>query len=335
VKGSSNDPAQHSDSESFSDDAKKNRKKRNAYQKIADDIRVKLLEAVKSGETLKSAAKRFKINYSSAKSILHTFRKEGRILKKSAQERTTKKKLNVENEQPVKTPKLNKKDSTNSAHKNHNKAEAPLMKKVKVEATPMGNHSESLPLGSLSTRHDNYMNTRGEDHQGRRTLMEKEDYMKVSGMKQEEYHNQSEIGQRVRKMSAQHEENTMQNMQKLKFYDNMYPGYYEEFFDFAGNNQHMYGDNHHHQPQQHNNYMFFPQQFDHSEMPSIHHKTQGQDDFQFLDSNAFLFSKGTNGHLGFDEKMEGQQNLFKEALRKTSFFSYTSNGFRKGSFDMM
>jgi len=72
--------------------SKKIRKKRNAYQKIDDEIRVKLLEAVQQhGETLKAAAKRYGINYSSAKSILHTYRKEGRILKKSAQDRTLKK----------------------------------------------------------------------------------------------------------------------------------------------------------------------------------------------------------------------------------------------------
>jgi predicted transcriptional regulator len=80
------------DDDSVSGRSKKIRKKRNAYQKIDDDIRVKLLESVQhNGETLKSAAKRFNINYSSAKSILHTYRKEGRILKKSAQDRTMKK----------------------------------------------------------------------------------------------------------------------------------------------------------------------------------------------------------------------------------------------------
>jgi ribosomal protein S25 len=77
----------------LSQKSKKIRKKRSAYQKIDDDIRVKLLEAVQQrGETLKSAAKRYGINYSSAKSILHTYRKEGRILKKSAQDRNGKRK---------------------------------------------------------------------------------------------------------------------------------------------------------------------------------------------------------------------------------------------------
>jgi hypothetical protein len=67
-------------------------KKRNKYQKIDDEIRLKLVEAVeKNGEMLKTAAKRFKINYSSAKSIFHTYRKEGRILKKLVKDRYKKK----------------------------------------------------------------------------------------------------------------------------------------------------------------------------------------------------------------------------------------------------
>jgi len=78
------------EADSLCDGSKKIRKKRNTYQKIDDDVRLKLLDAVKHGETLKSAAKKYKINYSSAKSILHTYRKEGRILKKSAQERNIK-----------------------------------------------------------------------------------------------------------------------------------------------------------------------------------------------------------------------------------------------------
>src|SRR5688572_11290313 len=67
--------------------SKKIRKKRNAYHKIDDNIRLGLLEAVQRGETLKSAAKRYQVNYSSAKSIFHIYRKEGRILKKATQEK--------------------------------------------------------------------------------------------------------------------------------------------------------------------------------------------------------------------------------------------------------
>lgn len=72
------------ETEPNSPQGKKIRKKRNAYGKIDDDKRLQLLEAVQQrGETLKAASKRLGINYSSAKSIIHTYRKEGRILKKS------------------------------------------------------------------------------------------------------------------------------------------------------------------------------------------------------------------------------------------------------------
>ena len=86
------------DNDSISNESKKIRKKRNTYQKIDDETRIKLLDAVQQGDTLKAAAKKYNINYSSAKSILHTFRKEGRILKKSAQERTARKRTKTSNE---------------------------------------------------------------------------------------------------------------------------------------------------------------------------------------------------------------------------------------------
>jgi transposase-like protein len=85
------EPQYVSNEQEINPTTKKIRKKRNAYQKIDDNLRVKLLEAVQqNGETLKAAANRFGINYSSAKSILHTYRKEGRILKKSSQDKSMK-----------------------------------------------------------------------------------------------------------------------------------------------------------------------------------------------------------------------------------------------------
>jgi len=92
----SNSPYQ--DTDSISDQSKKIRKRRSTYKKIDDGTRAKLLEAVHQGETLKAAAKRYDINYSSAKSILHTFRKEGRIFKKSAQERNSRKRTKSSND---------------------------------------------------------------------------------------------------------------------------------------------------------------------------------------------------------------------------------------------
>jgi len=79
------------DLDQISSQSKKIRKKRTAYQRIDDDIRIELWEAVRQrGESLKAAAKRLNINYSSAKSIFYTFRKEGRILKKNAFEKSIK-----------------------------------------------------------------------------------------------------------------------------------------------------------------------------------------------------------------------------------------------------
>ena len=86
--GGSSPSTHNNEQDSCSINSKKIRKKRNAYQKIDDDTRLKLLEDVQqNGETLKAAARKYNINYSSAKSILFTYRKEGRILKKSGQER--------------------------------------------------------------------------------------------------------------------------------------------------------------------------------------------------------------------------------------------------------
>jgi len=79
---------------SISGYSKKIVKKRKKYSKIDDEIRMKLLEDVeKNGDTLKAAATRYGVNYSSAKSIFHTYRKEGRILKKPARERYRRKPL--------------------------------------------------------------------------------------------------------------------------------------------------------------------------------------------------------------------------------------------------
>ena len=83
------------------DKTRKIRKKRNAYKKIDDNIRLQLLNSVQRGETLKSAAKRLQVNYSSAKSIFHIYRKEGRILKKATQERPFE--VDYPVQQPIKT----------------------------------------------------------------------------------------------------------------------------------------------------------------------------------------------------------------------------------------
>jgi len=143
-----------SDSESFSDSSRKIRKKRSTYQKISDEVRMDLLEAVKNGETLKSAAKRHKINYSSAKSILHTFRKEGRILKKSAQERTTKKKSSFDLiDEPVsKASRSAKKEKFGSMAKTHNftTSLAAISEGNKSELMSNAFSDESSPISSVN-----------------------------------------------------------------------------------------------------------------------------------------------------------------------------------------
>jgi len=57
---------------------------RRKYRNITDAMRKKLIEAVETqGEKIKHAAKKFNINYSSAKSICQVFKREGRANKKA------------------------------------------------------------------------------------------------------------------------------------------------------------------------------------------------------------------------------------------------------------
>jgi len=115
-----------SECDSISGYTKKITKKRKKYSKIEDDIRMKLLDAVENhGETLKSAATKFGVNYSSAKSIFHTYRKEGRILKKPARERYRRKPLiprtesttiTQESSPGVEAPKETKKPNEDENH---------------------------------------------------------------------------------------------------------------------------------------------------------------------------------------------------------------------------
>lgn len=53
------------------------------YQNISDEIKQKFIEEVlKRSGTIKSAAEKYDINFSTAKAILHVYRKEGRVGKK-------------------------------------------------------------------------------------------------------------------------------------------------------------------------------------------------------------------------------------------------------------
>ncbi|CAD8136961.1 unnamed protein product [Paramecium octaurelia] len=63
------------------------------YAVIDHQIRVQLLKRILSKEaTIKEAAKEFGVNFSTAKAILQTYRKEGRIGKKKTRDRNKKKK---------------------------------------------------------------------------------------------------------------------------------------------------------------------------------------------------------------------------------------------------
>jgi len=149
-----NDNGNISDTDSVSDSSRL-RKKRNTYQKISDDIRVNLLEAVQNGETLKAAAKRHKINYSSAKSILHTYRKEGRILKKSAQERTMKRKGETspdysEDPKPVKQCKKENVQPTSTDSKTSKPANLLAEKKKPLAQSASNTQNENAPATKIA-----------------------------------------------------------------------------------------------------------------------------------------------------------------------------------------
>jgi len=271
---------------------------------------MKLLECVKNGETLKSAAKRFKINYSSAKSILHTFRKEGRILKKSAQERTTKKKINAENEHPHKPQK-------------HLKKETPR-KVQKVE--------ESFVIGKPSNE-SNPLNSRKNSNCAARAA----DFF--------ESHHHDQKAAPARKGSGFFNKT---RQEEAKPRDDFYNHHdYETAAPMNGGGE---------APMHHSNFMYFSQNETFPDMSSgFYNKNMTNDEFAF-DPNSFLFSKTTDLQFLLDDKMQkmdggvfepnegyemntlknymDHQNVYRTALRKASFFSSTSNGMRKSSFDM-
>jgi len=68
---------------------KKTPHRKKKYKIIPDSLREKLIEAVQNrGEKIKQAAKKLRINYSSAKSICQIFKKEGRSSKKTFKKRS-------------------------------------------------------------------------------------------------------------------------------------------------------------------------------------------------------------------------------------------------------
>lgn len=302
-----------SDSDCLSDSSKKIRKKRNTYQKISDDIRVMLLEAVQNGETLKAAAKRHKINYSSAKSILHTYRKEGRILKKSAQERTAKKKTDTysDSETPQKPTKASKKENMQPASSGMKASQMmPLSSDKSKQGQANGAGNESTPLGF----NDNSSTLKTVKY---------------------EYHNGEHSGNTHGKMEGQvpNQEGNLEGV-KTRLFENFHMSYYDAPpAGETGGDQHH---NQHYQQQQpyqagegseYTSYLFGQRDFDpFSEMMNSMHQHN---------TGALLYPKGFNMVNPMDDHMDSQ-NMFRQALRKASFFSMGGNstGYRKDSMDL-
>jgi len=363
-----------SDSDSYSEGFRKIRKKRNTYQKISDDIRVDLLEAVRNGETLKAAAKRHKINYSSAKSILHTFRKEGRILKKSAQERTLKKKGASSPERSDKPLKSGKKENEQLALTNRKstKAPAPLAERKKFRTDNNLYSEEEAPMESVKGLNAKFNNLLKVEHP------EKSDEIKAPieapkplASQHIPVSHKEEEGMRRMPFAMHHEEAPEMNyihavegmhghrmaygaenhMPKGKLFDNFFMSHHEP----ETGADHTYTEG-----PECSNYMFLPSSYDpfNDMVTSLHGKPHHGDDFSHHAITP-LCPRGFNMPTGLDDKFQkvengmyfedggenytncplksfmDTQNMFREALRKASFFSYNGNagGYRKGSMD--
>jgi len=323
------DNSAESDSESFSDSSRKIRKKRSTYQKISDEIRMDLLESVKNGETLKSAAKRHKINYSSAKSILHTFRKEGRILKKSAQERTTKKKSIdfLDSDQPSKNIKTPKKDKLASMAKTRDftTSLAAISEGNKSELMSNGFSDESSPLSSVNALKVAFSNQ----------------------MKIENYDNQVENSKASTLASiSNHYGYPEHDDSKFKPNNNYYMHYYdapatETSVDHMLNSGPSYP-----------SYSFLPNDMgSFGDLTSAYQTRPYHNEEIYSDPSAFLSSKGYNMPYGSEDRemrmgghgMDGEgygymdtQKILKDALSKapTAFGGHHETTVRKDSIDL-
>jgi len=300
------------ESEPISEQSRKIQKKRDTYQKIPDDVRVQILESVQNGETLKSAAKRFQINYSSAKSILHTYRKEGRILKKSAQERTTKKKVlaNDEDDQPAKQiTKPLKKETVKTAKK----TVAPLAERI-TSATTCASYSDEK--SSSVPTHENLVSTLKMEHQVDAQALT------MPPMVHEEYTSPLDSYNRA----------SRQNGMPMDSYYMKYP-------DF-----HYSGDYYRNDVTDYPHNMHYSNEFDPlSVLQPVHPKNEEQ---SYHNPNTYFYQKGFNGGYNFEEENLGNtgnplrsfmdsQMFLQEALKKTNFWTGSGNqGFRKSSFDM-
>jgi len=310
-----------SDSEPISEQSRKIQKKRDTYQKIPDDVRVQILESVQNGETLKSAAKRFQINYSSAKSILHTYRKEGRILKKSAQERTTKKKVTSDDEEDnVKPTKQAAKPLKKETVKSNKKTVAPLAERTTSASTCASyNEDKSSPIqanDSLTLKMEQY-----EAQQSRPAVHE--DY--VSPLESFNMNRASrQTGMPI-------------DSYYMKYSDFHYPEIGGDYYSAEYNNMH------------------YPAEFD---AMNVLQPRLPKNEEPFHGTNSYFYQKGFGTGYNFEDKpSRGESGLYyeenlenagnplksfmdsqmmlQEAFKKTNFWTGTGNqGFRKSSFDM-
>jgi hypothetical protein len=339
-----------SDNESMSDGSRKIRKKRNTYQKISDDIRVQLLDAVQNGETLKSAAKRHKINYSSAKSILHTYRKEGRILKKSAQERTTKKRASpTEIERPSKISKLSRKENMQPDEDESTASQSYNSNEKKHDAHADENHGgegNSHVIGLLSSNYDHH----ADDIQApTEAAPPSHAYPKSDGpLTVRKHDNIAENHTGEYHKGAQKGEH---HAYKGRNYDASHPGYHPEHEGYAGH--------HHREGHEHGGYYYsreldsFNDAVNMWQARSAHH----QDPATFLPYGRYAIPTHhhepahKDGHHGHEFEDHGDTSVgyllksfmdmqsghyqHQQPIRKSSFVSYNGNGFRKESFDFI
>jgi len=344
------DNSHSSDNDSVSYESRKIRKKRNTYHKISDDIRMDLLESVQNGETLKSAAKRHNINYSSAKSILHTYRKEGRILKKSVQERNFKKKPEAVDSDVEETPKKKKK----AAKKDNSQlpyvttaVEETLDCSPEETASQVVRKSERIRMNAESTQpshSDTASNSQGENSQTVVTSQEQDQTYQseqpavamasgpayAQGQYLDQYYPNAE------------EDHHMNYHNDHKLFDNFFTTYPEQ--------QH-YNNTVRYDGQEDNYHNYYPKEFDsfNEMMDTLQNKTTRYDAYQ--DSNSFLCSREVNTSHLFEERSrksatEGHsdntcenplnfafksfmeaQNMFRDTLRESPFRN-NENSFR-------
>jgi len=302
---------------------------------------VNLLESVQNGETLKAAAKRHKINYSSAKSILHTYRTEGRILKKSAQERTIKRKGDtaLDFEQDPKPVKQCKKENMQ-----------PASTDSKASKTVNSSSDKKKPLGQSAT---NSLNESAPNKNSKLTTKKNQSSNRSEDPKPTEVSKPqpTQTEETTNNPTTEHKDSSEVNIMgsldhvhhKASFHGNYMSSLSEAGDHLTGDrhdiSSHLYGSRDHFDP------------FN-DLLHSMQNKSHLNDDL-YHGTNSFAFPSVFGHSNTFDDKNNGfddfhdsfahcplksfmdTQNLFREALRKASFFSNSGNtsGLRKDSID--